>query len=252
MAAAGVAFRRLLLERAAAVLRVDASTLVVADDEVRSADGHEAVSLARLASLGPITGTVTDRDVPDGRPRRWDGPCLAPTRPPKVAATYTQPYTAHAPVASSCAIAVATGAVLRVWTHAQGIFPLRRELARLPGRPVRFALSAQDVSRPEGSGSELLRAWLRPGGTGPRCGAGASGARNAVPLYDFPDMEAVADHVRGPLRTASCAPPGLLNTFAAESFTDQVAERADARIRCAGQRDRRRHRHPPAPPALHA
>lgn len=43
--------------------------------------------------------------------------------------SYFQPYQAHASVAPSCALALAEGKHLTVWTHSQGIYPLRRELA---------------------------------------------------------------------------------------------------------------------------
>ncbi len=46
-------------------------------------------------------------------------------------ARYFQPYQAHASVAPSCAIALASEDKLKIWTHSQGIYPLRRELAQL-------------------------------------------------------------------------------------------------------------------------
>lgn len=44
-------------------------------------------------------------------------------------ATYTKPYTAHAAMAPSCALAQFEGGKLTVWTHSQGVFALRRDLA---------------------------------------------------------------------------------------------------------------------------
>ena len=44
-------------------------------------------------------------------------------------ATYTKPYTAHAAMAPSCAMAQFADGSLTVWTHSQGVFPLRRDLA---------------------------------------------------------------------------------------------------------------------------
>ena len=44
-------------------------------------------------------------------------------------ATYTKPYTAHASLAPSCALAQFDGGKLTVWTHSQGVFALRRDLA---------------------------------------------------------------------------------------------------------------------------
>lgn len=46
------------------------------------------------------------------------------------AATYTRPYTAHASIGPSCAVAQFKDGLLTVWTHTQGVFPLRRDLAK--------------------------------------------------------------------------------------------------------------------------
>lgn len=101
---------------------------------------------------------------------------------PSHTATYVKPYQAHGPMSPSAAVAVAEDDTLRIWTHSQGIYPLRRELATffdmdehrlviehvdgpgcygmncaddaamlaaiaaraVPGRPVRFQLSIQE------------------------------------------------------------------------------------------------------------
>lgn len=84
------------------------------------------------------------------------------------------------------------------------------------------------TARPDGSGDRLAVSWLRSGGP-PRPWPGPSegGARNAVPLYDVPAVDAVADHVRGPLRTSSLRTLGAFaNLFAIESSVDEVAELA--------------------------
>ncbi len=44
-------------------------------------------------------------------------------------ATFTKPYIAHAAIAPSCALAQFDGGKLTVWSHTQGVFPLRRALA---------------------------------------------------------------------------------------------------------------------------
>ncbi|MDO8535328.1 MAG: molybdopterin-dependent oxidoreductase [Xanthobacteraceae bacterium] len=46
-------------------------------------------------------------------------------------ATYTRPHLAHASIAPSCALAVYRDGHLTVWTHSQGVFPLRAALARM-------------------------------------------------------------------------------------------------------------------------
>ena len=49
----------------------------------------------------------------------------------RVAASYTKPYIAHASIGPSCAVARLTGGQLEVWTHSQGIYGLRKDLAKV-------------------------------------------------------------------------------------------------------------------------
>jgi CO/xanthine dehydrogenase Mo-binding subunit len=51
-------------------------------------------------------------------------------------ATYTRPYTAHASIGPSCALAEWRDGKLSVWTHSQGVFPLRGELAKILKMPA--------------------------------------------------------------------------------------------------------------------
>jgi nicotinate dehydrogenase subunit B len=46
-----------------------------------------------------------------------------------LAASYTKPYISHASIGPSCALAQFEGGKLTVWSHSQGIFNLRRDLA---------------------------------------------------------------------------------------------------------------------------
>jgi nicotinate dehydrogenase subunit B len=65
------------------------------------------------------------------------------------AAEYTRPFLAHASMAPSCAIARWDGAEVTVWSHSQGVFPLRDAIAAglgLPGAQV-------TVHHVEGAGS---------------------------------------------------------------------------------------------------
>ena len=50
-----------------------------------------------------------------------------------LAARYTRPFQAHASVGPSCAVAQWTDGKLRVWTHSQGVYPLRADLANVFG-----------------------------------------------------------------------------------------------------------------------
>lgn len=47
-----------------------------------------------------------------------------------VTATYSRPFLAHASIGPSCAIALFDDGELTVWTHSQGVFSLRTDLAR--------------------------------------------------------------------------------------------------------------------------
>jgi CO/xanthine dehydrogenase Mo-binding subunit len=46
-----------------------------------------------------------------------------------VEATYTRPFQSHASMAPSCAVAQVKDGQYTVWTHSQGVFPLRRDLS---------------------------------------------------------------------------------------------------------------------------
>ena len=50
-----------------------------------------------------------------------------------LAAEYTRPYIAHAAIGPSCAVATHESGRTTVWTHSQGIYPLREHLARALG-----------------------------------------------------------------------------------------------------------------------
>jgi CO/xanthine dehydrogenase Mo-binding subunit len=63
-------------------------------------------------------------------------------------ATYTRPYLAHASIGPSCAVAEFKDGRLTVWTHSQGVFPLRRDLAKA----LKLDLDAVHCVHAEGSG----------------------------------------------------------------------------------------------------
>jgi CO/xanthine dehydrogenase Mo-binding subunit len=46
-------------------------------------------------------------------------------------AVYTKPYTSHGSIGPSCAVAEFKDGKLTVWTHSQGVFPLRAELVKM-------------------------------------------------------------------------------------------------------------------------
>jgi CO/xanthine dehydrogenase Mo-binding subunit len=224
----------------------------------------------------------------------------------RVQAAYTKPYIAHASIGPSCALARWQGKRLELWTHSQGIFNLRRDLAmvlRMPledivvthaegagcyghngaddvaldaallaraagDRPVRvqwmrddefawepygaamaFELEAQlaadgrivswrhafwsngHTHRPGRADKPTLTAAahlaapfeLSPAVNPPLPSGGAD--RNAIPGYDFPDLQVVNHYVKEmPLRSSSLRSLGAYgNVFAIESFMDECA-----------------------------
>ncbi len=54
----------------------------------------------------------------------------------KISARYTRPFQAHASLAPSAAIAQFDGDKLTVWSHCQGVFPLRKALAKALDMPL--------------------------------------------------------------------------------------------------------------------
>lgn len=44
-------------------------------------------------------------------------------------ATYTKPYLNHGPMGPACGIALFDGEILHIWSHSQGIYPLRRAIS---------------------------------------------------------------------------------------------------------------------------
>ncbi|HKN98300.1 MAG TPA: molybdopterin cofactor-binding domain-containing protein, partial [Pseudonocardiaceae bacterium] len=71
-----------------------------------------------------------------------------PAGAPAIEAWFSRPYVAHASIGTSCAIARWDGGRLAVWTHSQGVYPLRAELARWFG----IEPDAITVSHVEGAG----------------------------------------------------------------------------------------------------
>ena len=63
-----------------------------------------------------------------------------PANPRTLEATYTKPYMAHGSIGPSCALAEFKDGRMTVWTHSQGVFPLRGELVKalkLPANAIR-------------------------------------------------------------------------------------------------------------------
>lgn len=84
-----------------------------------------------LPPSGPLEGML--RALPATASVVYAGPAQAAADqgPPglRVAASYLRPYLAHASIGTCCALAVPQGEHLRVFSHSQGVFPLRQAIA---------------------------------------------------------------------------------------------------------------------------
>jgi nicotinate dehydrogenase subunit B len=226
-------------------------------------------------------------------------------------ALYTRPYQCHGSIGPSCAVAQWQDGKLAVWTHSQGVFPLRAELGKafgIPpkdircihaegagcyghngaddvaldaallaratsGRPVKLQWMREDEFMWEPYGSAMVmklsggidaqgnivtwshELWSHPHSTRPGASAGVNllaarhlaqalapglpadvpqpaggAARNAIPLYDFPNVKVVKHYLaEAPLRTSALRTlGGYANVFALESFVDELAAAAGA------------------------
>ncbi len=88
-----------------------------------------------LRTLPVETTVVHDTDMLGDRATSPSGPIVR-----EHAADYSRPYTAHGSISPSAALAHWDGSILQVWSHAQGMYPLRQALARvvdLPERQIR-------------------------------------------------------------------------------------------------------------------
>lgn len=112
---------------------------VIADEEYRAVKAARALARAARWELPPRLPAGRDtaalvRSLPS-TPRQ----VLARGRPGApgrlLRASYTRPYQLHASIGPSCAIALLDEGRYTVWTHSQGVYPLRRALAELLGAP---------------------------------------------------------------------------------------------------------------------
>jgi nicotinate dehydrogenase subunit B len=62
-----------------------------------------------------------------------DDQIVVPASAIVIEASYSRPYQMHAAIGPSCAVALLDDGALTVWTHSQGVYPLRGALAELTG-----------------------------------------------------------------------------------------------------------------------
>ena len=108
----------------------------------------QALRFAGRTAWQPVHGPLPVADLAgmlERAPRRSDtildrddaavGPPLR-----SLTARYTRPYLMHGSIGPSCAVALLEDGVMTVWTHSQGVYPLRKalaELLRMPPQKVR-------------------------------------------------------------------------------------------------------------------
>ena len=220
-----------------------------------------------------------------------------------IKAAYFKPYVMHASIGPSCGVAIYENGRLHVWSHSQGVYPLREALAKMvnlstdniqvtgvpgsgcyghngaddaaadaallamayPGKHIRLQWTRDDehawepygsamvmelsagltdsgniswwqhdfwsdthVARPMGIAANLLPAQYLSTPFINRDGGIRGGAqRNSEPYYTIPNQQINAHWFKGPLRVSALRSLGAYaNTFAIESFMDELAERA--------------------------
>lgn len=98
-------------------------------DTVRSLPEPNAFP-ALLRTLPATTTVIHDTDTLGERDTSPTGEVTN-----EFTADYSRPHTAHASISPSAAVALWDGSLLKVWSHGQGMFPLRQALARVVDLP---------------------------------------------------------------------------------------------------------------------
>ena len=108
-------------DEAAVVAAVNAAEQIAKWDGARDL----APTLSETASLKGLPCESFPSPVPPAEPSNRR----------RHTAGYSRPYIAHGSMGPSCGLAVFDGDELTVWTHAQGVYPMRALLARVCGLP---------------------------------------------------------------------------------------------------------------------
>jgi nicotinate dehydrogenase subunit B len=124
------------------VVRDGSYLAVVADDEWRAILAMRALSAATVWNDGPPlpdpkTIHETLRRLPAQEIAVADRMGVATAAAAqKLHARYTKPYLTHASIGPSCAVALFQDNRMTVWTHTQGVFPMRKGLAEMLSLPL--------------------------------------------------------------------------------------------------------------------
>ena len=135
--AALVSFDEAALLRAGAtrIVRRGNFLAVVAETETALRAG-EAAARAVWSDTTATAASHQEAEYLRGEPAtevRFGAPEAAQKPGKRYHATYSRPYIAHASIGPSCAIAEYRDAHLTVWSHTQGVYPLRSVLGEITG-----------------------------------------------------------------------------------------------------------------------
>ena len=117
----------------AAVVRDGSFLGVVAEREEQAIRASEALGKSAKWTPGPALpdqATLYDHllSLPDEPHVISEKQAALPDGARVIEATYRKPYICHDSIGPSCAVAQFTGGKMTVWTHSQGVFPLRGNL----------------------------------------------------------------------------------------------------------------------------
>ena len=123
-------------------------------------DNETAVEAAGAAAVDHVTWQNVEAPTPTQQEASWllQRPVVErvfgapdarnPQNKERFEATYTRGYIAHASISPSCGLAIYRDGTLTVWTHCQGVYPLRAALAKV----LKLEPSSIVVHHVQGSG----------------------------------------------------------------------------------------------------
>jgi nicotinate dehydrogenase subunit B len=124
-----------------AVVRDGSFLGVVAEREEQAIKAREALRKSAKWTLGPelpdparifeVIKSLPSKDATIGVKQG-----AAPTDARTFEAVYTKPYMSHGSIGPSCSVAEFKDGRMTVWTHSQGVFPLRTELVKVLKMPA--------------------------------------------------------------------------------------------------------------------
>jgi CO/xanthine dehydrogenase Mo-binding subunit len=122
------------------VVRDGSFLAVAAQGEFQAIDAMQALSALAKWEQGPILPeqtTIYDtiRQLPSNDTTILDKGTPGQQGAHTVRATYHRPYQLHGSIGPSCALAIFEADKLTVWTHSQGVYPLRNALADMLHMP---------------------------------------------------------------------------------------------------------------------